>query len=850
MKIIQKNWYIFIVFGICFTQDVLTLTKRYFHTEDMGHIYERGTYLVILADYSLESILRDEDYGNFIHFKETQGYNVIIEDMDYIGESSDNLRNYLKYYYEQVDNMLEYVLLVGDVDGNFPIPSGSIRSYNEDEMDVTDYPYTVYDSDRLSPLFYIGRWSIRSIDDLKRISLRTVQYVKMDNLQNSSYLNNALVVAGNYSDSEIIPITPIWTSNWLKDKLFHYGMESVDTAYYYNANNQQSTSNISTVWNSGVSIINYRGWGDSKGWKYPYFDRDNIEDLSNGWYLPVVMSFVCNTGDFGNDGVDKCFGEKLITSGSINNPKGAVAMIGPSDLDTDTRFNNVMCAVMWDELLEGRIMELGPALHAGKQAISTEFEGLEINNTDIAEFYHHVYGVLGDPSLPVWLGEPNNMTADINEGQQLISSHISTVITNVTDVPLMDVVGALLYDNELIAKGLSNAYGELVIDFENVPDNSILELYLNKAQYYQKKIFLNYESDDGNTVQMPDYHLPVKETDYVYIAIDSNSEEENAPKFDPKTISEIGENLLLVDDTLTTQKNIGFNFQYYGETFDKLTVCSNGWASFLPCLGNNENGSDCNSIPYFFNNSIPHPLGPYGMLAPFFDDLDDNEGIEPFNVYFWTNEADSVIVEWNNIANGQHDEDCVSGEPDSCPRHTFQLILVGSDGANGEIIFQYFNVSNWKDIIENPSELWYVDDHGSTIGIESPDKNTGTQYLFNLSDEDAPLLHNGLAVKFYDGNSADLGINHNIIPQHFILSSYPNPFNPVITISLTVPEMGLAVVDVFDIQGRKLTNLANGNYQPGYYSLIWDASAFSSGVYFITLIASDTRLTQKVLLLK
>ena len=62
--------------------------------------------------------------------------------------------------------------------------------------------------------------------------------------------------------------------------------------------------------------------------------------------------------------------------------------------------------------------------------------------------------------------------------------------------------------------------------------------------------------------------------------------------------------------------------------------------------------------------------------------------------------------------------------------------------------------------------------------------------------------------------------------------------------------MGLAVVDIFDIQGRQLTNLANGNYQPGYYSLTWDASSYSSGVYFITLTASDTRLTQKVLLLK
>ena len=111
------------------------------------------------------------------------------------------------------------------------------------------------------------------------------------------------------------------------------------------------------------------------------------------------MSFVCNTGDFGNDysgtGLDKCFGEVLITSGSVTTPKGAAAMIGPSDLDTDTRFNNVLCGLTWDALLEHSISELAPALHYGKQGLINEFGNLEAENgQDIADFYHHIYQVL------------------------------------------------------------------------------------------------------------------------------------------------------------------------------------------------------------------------------------------------------------------------------------------------------------------------------------------------------------------------------------------------------------------------------------------------------------------------
>ena len=104
-------------------------------------------------------------------------------------------------------------------------------------------------------------------------------------------------------------------------------------------------------------------------------------------------------------------------------------MIGPSDLDTDTRFNNVMCGVMWDEMLEERVPELGPALHAGKQAIQKEFPDYSVNGQNIAEFYHHVYGVLGDPSIPVWLKEPADLSADIEENPILNQSHFNTVIS-------------------------------------------------------------------------------------------------------------------------------------------------------------------------------------------------------------------------------------------------------------------------------------------------------------------------------------------------------------------------------------------------------------------------------------
>ena len=89
------------------------------------------------------------------------------------------------------------------------------------------------------------------------------------------------------------------------------------------------------------------------------------------------------------------------------------------------------------------------------------------------------------------------------------------------------------------------------------------------------------------------------------------------------------------------------------------------------------------------------------------------------------------------------------------------------------------------------------------------------------------------------------------IADSFSLSqAYPNPFNPTTTMTLTMPVSGNITVEVYNLLGQSITTLTSGYKEAGTYNLIWDATDAASGVYFITLSASDTRLTQKVLLLK
>ena len=103
--------------------------------------------------------------------------------------------------------------------------------------------------------------------------------------------------------------------------------------------------------------------------------------------------------------------------------------------------------------------------------------------------------------------------------------------------------------------------------------------------------------------------------------------------------------------------------------------------------------------------------------------------------------------------------------------------------------------------------------------------------------------------------------NHNIsvienlglanMPTEISLDpAYPNPFNPSTNLSYTIADEGLVKLSVYDINGRLIENIVDSYQNTGTYNVSWDASNFSSGVYFVTLSTGANLLTQKIMLVK
>ncbi len=110
-----------------------------------------------------------------------------------------------------------------------------------------------------------------------------------------------------------------------------------------------------------------------------------------------------------------------------------------------------------------------------------------------------------------------------------------------------------------------------------------------------------------------------------------------------------------------------------------------------------------------------------------------------------------------------------------------------------------------------------------------------------------------LASSVWNFNSMIVGVNEpgNQIPNSYaLLQNFPNPFNPSTVIRYDLPKEGLVTLKVYDMLGKEVITLVNESKPAGQYSIKFDASALTSGVYIYRIQANDFVSVKKLILLK
>jgi hypothetical protein len=140
--------------------------------------------------------------------------------------------------------------------------------------------------------------------------------------------------------------------------------------------------------------------------------------------------------------------------------------------------------------------------------------------------------------------------------------------------------------------------------------------------------------------------------------------------------------------------------------------------------------------------------------------------------------------------------------------------------------------------------------------VHDPARSNGYSYVFNKSD----LSHSwfdkgGVSYTFYPAGSGVASVEPSANADNFakefqLYQNYPNPFNPSTRIGFRVWGSGSSFVRlaVYDVLGREMAVLVNGRMEPGTYTVIFDASQLTSGVYFCRMLSGDFAATTRMIL--
>ncbi len=127
------------------------------------------------------------------------------------------------------------------------------------------------------------------------------------------------------------------------------------------------------------------------------------------------------------------------------------------------------------------------------------------------------------------------------------------------------------------------------------------------------------------------------------------------------------------------------------------------------------------------------------------------------------------------------------------------------------------------------------------------------RFLMTNDPQTTELIEWFVPVQYHFGNQSltDVRIADAGMPDGFELwQNYPNPFNPSTTISFALPGQTNTSLRVYDILGKEIATLVNGNLQAGTYEVRFDASGLASGTYIYRLQTGEQVATRRMMLVR
>jgi len=164
----------------------------------------------------------------------------------------------------------------------------------------------------------------------------------------------------------------------------------------------------------------------------------------------------------------------------------------------------------------------------------------------------------------------------------------------------------------------------------------------------------------------------------------------------------------------------------------------------------------------------------------------------------------------------------------------------------------HFNLYRSTSSTQVGNRIAQVDGHGTVstphdYNFTDTQVQNGIRYFYRIADVDM----NGVEHIHSNVVNAVPRAGPDELPEQSALSqNYPNPFNPTTEIAYYIKSAGNVRLSVYDVTGKRITELVNGNQAVGAYKAQLDASHLPSGTYFYTLRTKGEVDTKRMILMK
>jgi len=178
---------------------------------------------------------------------------------------------------------------------------------------------------------------------------------------------------------------------------------------------------------------------------------------------------------------------------------------------------------------------------------------------------------------------------------------------------------------------------------------------------------------------------------------------------------------------------------------------------------------------------------------------------------------------------------------------------------NSNKVHLVFNGQSNIDLNTKGDSVYYVEydgDWGEVINITGDigHKLSYGAQIASINDELYAIWYTvlgRLADIFFTQTDTTTGVSEVLTsPDYNLSQNYPNPFNPVTTIRYSIKEITKVKLKVYDILGKEIITLVNGEKPAGEYEIKFDGSNLSSGIYFYSIFAGNYRAVKKMVLIR